>query len=79
MNKRSACKRVQPQFYNNFYVDRSHVGDVQFIIDNYLGWRNLYPTYQFPDFKGVPPNKLVIGVPASTRAANPVVLRSPSL
>jgi chitinase len=62
---------VQPQFYNNFYVNYGNAGTAESLIENYLGWINQYPTYQIPNFKGVPPEKLVMGVPASTNAANP--------
>jgi hypothetical protein len=37
--------------------------NAQMIVDNYLGWTNQYPPYKISNFSGVPPQKLVMGVP----------------
>jgi chitinase len=55
---------VQPQFYNNYYINYGHAGDAQWIVDNYLGWTNQLP-YQIANFDGVPKHKLVIGIPVA--------------
>ena len=58
---------VQPQMYNNGYLGVP-VATAAFLETNYLGWMNKYPNYTIPNFNGVPANKLIMGVLASTSA-----------
>jgi len=65
---------VMVQAYNNWYEEAA--GTLAYIQDVYTNWRNI-PNATFcnwctaiPNFNGVPPEKLVIGLLASTSAGN---------
>ncbi len=75
-NAINAIDYVQPQFYNNWY-DGYAGGSSQYLLDVYLNWNNqqgLSPAswgitpFAPSVFAGVPQNKLVIGLLASTSA-----------
>jgi len=57
---------VQPQFYNNPYLGNTP-GTADYIEANYLGWLN-QEDYKIPNFSGVPANKLIMGLLASSSA-----------
>jgi hypothetical protein len=50
--------------------------NAQMIVDNYLGWTNQYPPYKISNFSGVPPQKLVMGVPVDFGGGRKVIFIS---
>lgn len=64
---------VQPQYYNNGYSGLT-AGSAAFMVNGILEWMNLQGIATgdqvISGYKGVPANKLVIGVLASTSAGN---------
>lgn len=71
----------QPQAYNNEQGTFAG-GSLQFFKDVYLNWRNLQglsPKYKpIPNFIGVKPEKLRIGLMASRTAGDPIYYGQPS-
>jgi chitinase len=76
----SAIDYYQVQAYNNWYEFPSN--SVDFLKHVYLNWRNM-PSLKFSSplsgFKGVAPDKLVMGLLASTSAGGSAYYREPSV
>lgn len=81
---------VQPQFYNNWYggIGYNPSGaSADYIVNGYVNWMNqvvgMFPatwgTTTIPNFSGVPANKLVIGVLASTSAGGAAYYATPDM
>ena len=72
----------QPQAYNNWY-DGYQGGSLDYLKDVYLNWRNLQglnPSHTpIPNFSGVPGNKLLMGVLASSKAGGSAYYASPTV
>ncbi len=70
-NADNAIDYYQPQAYNNWY-DGETGGSLRYLQDVYENWRNLQGTGQWdtplPNFSGVSPDKLLIGMLASPTA-----------
>jgi len=77
----SAIDFYQPQAYNNWY--EVSPGTLAYLQNVYLNWRNLQGLTSWAkpivDFKGVHPNKLLIGVMASPVAGGASHYYSPSI
>ena len=70
----------QPQAYNNWY-DGLAGGSLDYLRDVYLNWRNLQGLSPWagpiPNFSGVPDNKLLIGILASSQAGGAAYYAQP--
>ena len=81
---------VQPQFYNNWYGGNGYNpsgASADYIVNGYINWMNqvvgMFPTSwgvtTIPNFSGVPANKLIIGVLASTSAGGSSYYATPQM
>lgn len=72
----------QPQAYNNWY-DGLPGGSLDYLKDVYLNWRNLQGLSPWAgpikDFAGVPGNKLLMGILASSQAGGAAYYAPPSV